>query len=166
MVCTGYHFSYPFLRELHKDATTVKEADDHVLVTDGTQMHNLHKDIFYIPDPTICFIGVCYYGATFTLFEFQAIAVAAVYAGRAMLPPHDTMRLEYMARLERKGYGRRFHSVLFEEEEDYVRDLIEWVNRDGVTQGLEPIEGHTANWLAVKAARTEELRANFGNFGK
>ena len=74
------------------------------------------------------------------------------------------MRREYTARLERKGHGRKFHSVVFEEE-DYVKDLIEWVNKDGIAQGLEPIEGHTANWLAIKAAQTKVFLAKAGSFG-
>lgn len=68
--CTGYHITLPFLKQFHEDETAPSKASDTVLVTDGTQVHNLHKDIFYIPDPTLAFVGVPYYTATFTLFEF------------------------------------------------------------------------------------------------
>jgi hypothetical protein len=48
ILCTGYHLTLPFLPHLHSDETPVDKADDTLLVTDGTQFHNLHKDIFYI----------------------------------------------------------------------------------------------------------------------
>ena len=70
ILCTGYHNSYPYLRQYHNDDMDAASASDTVLVTDGTQIHNLHKDIFYIPDPSLAFVGVPYYTATFTLFEF------------------------------------------------------------------------------------------------
>lgn len=73
IVCTGYYFTLPFLRRLHEDDTKPTEASDTVLVTDGTQVHNLHKDIFYIPDPTLAFVGVPLYTATFTLLSFRRL---------------------------------------------------------------------------------------------
>ena len=161
IVCTGYHCSYPFLAHLHRDDLKPSEADDQILVTDGTQMHNLHKDIFYIPDPTLSFVGVPYYTATFTMFEFQAIAVAAGYSGRADLPTVPQMRQDYQQRLQKKGHGKNFHN-LRGEETDYVKDLVDWVNRDGRMRGLEPIEGHTQEWHVVKVAAMERLKARFG----
>lgn len=134
-----------------------QDADDYVLVTDGTQMHNLHKDIFYMPEPTLSFVGVPYYGATLSLFEFQAIAVAAVYTGRAKLPSRSAMRDAYRERLQRKGHGRMFHSMLGEEV-DYVQDLVGWINKDGAAQGAKPVEGHTQSWLAANAHRFQRLR--------
>lgn len=165
LVCTGYHCSYPFLRELHQDTMAPKDADDQVLVTDGTQMHNLHKDIFYIPDPTLSFVGVPYYGATLSLFEFQAIAITAVYAGIANLPSRGAMREAYRERLQRKGLGKKLHSVLGEEV-DYVRDLVDWINEDGAAQGAKPVEGHTQSWRTAHAHRVQWLRENAEAKGK
>ena len=165
LVCTGYHCSYPFLRELHRDSMAAQDADDHVLVTDGTQMHNLHKDIFYIPDPTLSFVGVPYYTATLSLFEFQAIAIAAVYAGRANLPSGRAMRETYIERLHRKGHGRKFHSLLGEEV-SYVQDLVDWINRDGAAKGAKPVEGHTQSWHAANAQRIQRMRMNAEAKGK
>lgn len=73
VICTGYHASLPFLRQLHADNTPVEDADPFTLVTNGQVTHNLHKDIWYIPDPTLSFIGVPFHVATFSLFEFQAM---------------------------------------------------------------------------------------------
>ena len=154
--CTGYHMTLPFLRQYHEDTTPVLRADDTVLVTDGTQVHNLHKDIWYIPDPSLIFIGVPYFTATFTLFEFQAIVVAAVLSGKAFLPSKENMRTEYEERVRKKGSGKMFHS-LRDREVEYVNELLEWVNADGEKMGAVPVKGHTAQWHEAKI-QTQLLR--------
>ncbi|KAF7157595.1 hypothetical protein CNMCM5623_001969 [Aspergillus felis] len=161
IICTGYHITLPFLQEYHDDETSAADANETVLVTDGTQVHNLHKDIFYIPDPTLVFVGVPYYTATFTLFEFQAITVAAVFSGIAQLPPAEEMRAEYLARIKAKGSGRGFHS-LRNVEEHYVADILDWVNKARTSYGLAAIEGHTKTWLDAKEAQRERLKQLFG----
>ncbi|KAI9832397.1 MAG: hypothetical protein M1819_004385 [Sarea resinae] len=153
VVCTGYHCSYPFLSQYHDDSLSVRSANDTILVTDGTQVHNLHKDIFYIPDPTLAFLGASYHIATFSFFEFQAVAIAAVFAGRARLPPEEDMRREYRERVERKGYGRAFHTVA-DEEIEYVQKLVDWLNHDAEVLGIkERVEGHTAEWHQANTDR-------------
>ena len=147
MLCTGYLFSLPFLPALHDDLAAPETASPTVLVTDGTQLHNLHKDIFYIPDPTLAFVGVPAYTATFTLFEFQGIVVAAVFSGRAWLPSEEEMRAEYVDRVRRKGVGRAFHN-LREQQVDYVNELLGWVNGQAEVTGGEKFEGHSENWIA------------------
>lgn len=160
IICTGYHITLPFLPEYHNDEISPDNADDRILVTDGTQVHNLHKDIFYIPDPTLVFIGIPYYTATFTLFEFQAIVVTAILSGIAQLPSKADMRAEYNERVRRIGAGRKFHS-LKDIEELYVADFLEWINRDRESQGLPAIEGHTSIWHEAKAAQRERVKSLF-----
>ncbi|KAK2778780.1 hypothetical protein FQN53_001637 [Emmonsiellopsis sp. PD_33] len=164
IVCTGYHITYPFLNQYHEDDTAVESAGDTVLVTDGTQLHNLHKDIFYIPDPSLAFIGAPYFTATFTLFEFQAIAVAAVLSGRANLPSLKSMRDEYRERVKAKGFGRGFHS-LRDGEVEYVNDLIGWINVDSARHGYPPVEGHSALWLKLKESLLERIQQRFEEKG-
>jgi hypothetical protein len=165
ILCTGYHITFPFLSDYHEDETSPAEASDTVLVTDGMQVHNLHKDIFYIPDPTLAFVGVPFYTATFTLFEFQAIAVAAVFGGNANLPEQSKQREEYDAKVAQKGVGRVFHS-LHNQEEEYVKDLLEWINRDGEARGLTAVQGHTATWLEAKEEQRERMKVLFGAPGE
>ncbi|PLB54035.1 pantothenate transporter [Aspergillus steynii IBT 23096] len=160
IICTGYHITLPFLPGYHNDEISPANADDRILVTDGTQVHNLHKDIFYIPDPTLIFIGIPYYTATFTLFEFQAIVATAILSGIAQLPTEAEMRTEYNERVDRIGAGRKFHS-LKDIEELYVADLLDWVNRYRESQGLSAIEGHTPIWHEAKAAQRERVRNLF-----
>ncbi|KAI9691082.1 MAG: hypothetical protein M1822_008702 [Bathelium mastoideum] len=159
IVCTGYNMSFPFLRQYHNDKADSNAVSDTVLVTDGTQMHNLHKDIFYIPDPSLAFVGVPYYTATFTLFEFQAIAVAAVFSGRAKLPGAASMRQEYGERLKQKGAGRQFHSLKGEGEEvAYASSLVDWVNQyNGYVEG-ELVVGHSDEWKQTKLIHLEKIR--------
>ena len=157
ILCTGYHMSLPFLRQYHSDDTPVHQANSTVLVTDGTQVHNLHKDIFYIPDPTLMFVGIPFFTATFTLFEFQAIAIAAVLSEKTFLPIAKEMRSEYWQRLQKKGTGKMFHS-LKDVEVEYVNELLDWVNRDGAKVGAQRVEGHTEAWHAANDDRLEKMR--------
>ncbi|KAL1597078.1 hypothetical protein SLS60_008660 [Paraconiothyrium brasiliense] len=157
LICTGYHITVPFLPDLHSDNTLAADASPTTLVTDGTQLHNLHKDIFYIPDPSLIFIGVPYFTATFTLFEFQAMVAAKVAAGKIRLPSEKEMRKEYEDRVALKGYGKTFHS-LREKEVEYVNELLEFANPQLEKQLL----GHTEIWHEARkdlVARMQAIRA-------
>ncbi|KAJ5178633.1 uncharacterized protein N7500_001332 [Penicillium coprophilum] len=155
--CTGYQMALPFLDDYNDYSMSAIEANDRVLVTDGTQVHNLHQDIFYIPDPTLAFVGIPFYTATFSLFEFQAIAVTAFLSGIAQLPSTTSLRTEYENRVEKKGLGRSFHS-LKDQEQVYVDELIGWVNTGRIERGLPLIEGHTETWIKERAALSERLK--------
>lgn len=160
ILCTGYHLTVPFLPHLHADASPADQAGGEVLVTDGTMFHNLHKDMFYIPDPSLAFVGVPFFTATFTLFEFQAMVVAKVFAGLAQLPSEQAMRSEYEERVGRKGLGKGFHS-LKDREEEYVGELLGWVNGDLEDKGLKRLGGHTQRWRKARAEMVERVRALF-----
>jgi hypothetical protein len=160
ILCTGYYLTLPFLPQFHSDKTPVDKVNDTLLVTDGTQFHNLHKDIFYINDPTLIFIGVPFFTATFTLFEFQAMVVAKVLSGQAKLPSKDAMRSEYDDRVKTKGYGKAFHS-LRDQEAAYVNELIAWVNSDLDKAGKGRLCGHTEKWHAARAEQLERMKVLF-----
>ncbi|OQE20199.1 hypothetical protein PENFLA_c017G10259 [Penicillium flavigenum] len=157
ILCTGYQMALPFLDEYNDYSVSAAEASDRVLVTDGTQVHNLHQDIFYIPDPTLAFVGIPFYTATFSLFEFQAIAVTAFLSGVAKLPSSTSLRTEYENRVKEKGLGRSFHS-LKDQEQPYVEELIKWVNTGRAERGLSLIGGHTETWIKERAALSERLK--------
>ncbi|KAF5875537.1 putative fad dependent protein [Botrytis fragariae] len=161
IICTGYHISYPFLHPYHNDLISPAEANETVLVTDGTQVHNLHKDIFYIPDPTLAFVGTAYYVSTFSLFEFQAITLAAVFAGKAYLPREEEMRKEYRFRVIEKGFGRAFHALNEGREPEYVRELVDWINADAASSGGQKVEGHSEEWLKEDEIKMGKLRDRF-----
>lgn len=158
ILATGYQMVLPFLPQYTNDNLSAKEPNNTVLVTDGTQVHNLHQDIFYIPDPTLTFVGIPFYTATFTLFEFQAIAVVAFFSGIAPLPSTEDLRNEYQSRVAAKGHGRSFHSLKSDEVE-YVQNISNWVNAGRESRGLSLIEGHTRTWLEEKQMQLERLSA-------
>lgn len=160
IVCTGYHITLPFLPEFHSDNTLAVDASPTTLVTDGSQLHNLHKDIFYIPDPSLIFIGVPYFTATFTLFEFQAMLAAKVVAGKVKLPTEEAMRKEYNERVSLKGYGKTFHS-LREKEVEYVNELLDFANPQLETK----LNGHTEVWHTARAELVLRMKALFAGTG-
>ena len=59
------------------------------------------------------------------------------------------MRREYDGKVEKKGYGRAFHSVRGKEIE-YVDELVGWVNREADRVGANRVEGHTEKWRAAR----------------
>ena len=157
IVCTGYQITLPFLPQYNDNSIPATAADDKVLGTDGGQVHNLHRDIFYIPDPTLVFVGLPLFNTTFTLFEFQARVIADVFSGIIQLPPTQAMREEYEDRVKAKGYGKLLHS-LKDEEELYVNRLVEWMNDGRAERGLPLIEGHSASWKAERELVNERIR--------
>lgn len=162
ILATGYITSYPFLPHLHSDTTSQDAAPADILITaEGDMVHNLHKDIFYIPNPTLAFIGVPYHSAAFTLFGFQAQVLARVFAGKARLPGREEMVEQYQKKVGEKGRGRGFHSLAGPGAEvAYVRELVEWANADGAATGEPRIETHTEEWVEeyeeFKSKLTEE----------
>ncbi|KAI1767706.1 MFS general substrate transporter [Hypoxylon sp. FL1150] len=125
VIATGYITSYPFLGELEQPLVPWQEADEKVITTsDGYITHNLHKDVFYIPDPSLAFIGVSHLVSTFSLFDFQAQVVAKIFAGQAKLPPQSAMKQEHKERKARFETGNRFHSM-FGVEDAYIEKVLE-----------------------------------------
>ncbi|KAK7736188.1 hypothetical protein SLS53_007217 [Cytospora paraplurivora] len=146
IIASGYQTTYPFLKGLESDTLPVDEADDKIIITaDKTVTHNLHKDIFYIPDPTLTFVGVPYYTSTFSMFDFQAEVVARVYAGLAELPSKDLLRAEHAARKAQGEKGKAFHSLI-NNQVGYMNEVLAWVN-DGVEEkGIEKMRGVDDDW--------------------
>jgi len=163
ILATGYITSYPFLEDKHSDDKTRTKADDKLLVTkEGDMVHNLYKDIFYLEDPSLAFVGVPYHISTFSLFDFQAQAVARVLAGVVKLPAYHTMRAEYAEKVRSRGLGREFHSLRATGAEiGYVRDLVESVNLS-LAAGVEPMIGHSEVWIAAHRVQREQLAKRFG----
>ncbi|KAI5370864.1 putative flavin monooxygenase, FAD/NAD(P)-binding domain superfamily [Septoria linicola] len=162
IVCTGYHVSLPFMRQFHADGVAAEDASEEVIVTNGQVTHNLHKDIWYIPDPTLAFIGVPYHVATFSLFEFQAVALAQTLAGLVPLPSREAMRAEYDERLQRKGIGRNFHSLRAKGAEiAYVQELADYINGESATTGEPLMRAHAQSWIEAYARRGLRMEAVF-----
>lgn len=161
IIATGYIKSYPFFADLHDDSLAAKDAGPRLLVSsEGTMTHNLHKDIFYIEDPTLAFVGVPYHIATFSLFDFQSIVVARVLSGKARLPSRKDMRQLYTKRIDEKGAGREFHSLGGDGvEEGYVKNLVDWVNEDADRLAIGRVQGHSEEWVNAHRAMKKKFKA-------
>ncbi|KAK6071113.1 Thiol-specific monooxygenase 6 [Seiridium cupressi] len=145
---TGYITSYPFLGPLQDPTVSTEEADDKIIVSkDGLTTHNLHKDIFYIPDPTLVFVGVPYYTSTFSLFDFQAEVVSRFLAGKAALPKQEVLRAEYDERKAGLVEGSKTFHSLMRKEVPYMNGILEWINAEAKRLGFEPMRGVDERWL-------------------
>ncbi|KAK8079546.1 hypothetical protein PG997_007364 [Apiospora hydei] len=158
VLSTGYISSYPFLGpQLQAPGVPLEQADGRVVITaDGCVTHNLHKDVFYMADPTLAFVGVPYHISTFSLFDFQAEVVARVFAGRAALPVESEMRREYAERRVKMmggGGSKEFHS-LYGREIGYIDEVLGWVNRDAALLGYEGMKG----WMIGGVVSGSSLR--------
>lgn len=155
-----YQYSYPFLPEYHHDSGTL--PSDQVLVTSGGSVHNLFRDVFYIPDPTLAFVGVSINTATFSFFEYQSISIARVFSGQARLPSLSSRRLEYESRIKDRGDGKFLHLLGKEGEIKYVKEIVAWLNRDGEELGGKEVQGHSQAWLDVSAQALPKLAERNG----
>jgi cation diffusion facilitator CzcD-associated flavoprotein CzcO len=145
---TGYITSYPFLGALQDPTVPTEQADDYIVVSkDGLTTHNLHKDIFYIPDPTLLFVGVPYYTSTFSLFDFQAEVVSRFLAGKAALPKQEALRREYDDRKAGLVEGSKTFHSLMRKEVPYMDSILQWINAEAHRLGFEPMQGVDERWL-------------------
>lgn len=158
ILCTGYITSYPFLGQLQAPDLPKEDADDNTIITsDGCITHNLHKDIFYIPDPTLAFVGVPYHASAFSLFDFQAAVVARVLSGLAELPSQEQMRIEYNARKAHIAEGgAAFHSLM-KRDVEYMKELQGWVNIEAARLGHKPMSAIDDRWVDRYHAFVEEM---------
>ncbi|EFX01899.1 iron transport multicopper oxidase fet3 precursor [Grosmannia clavigera kw1407] len=100
---TGYKASYPFWN-VEANGRPLYDYDANRFV--GTFQHTFVHDL-----ATLAVIGLPR-TLTFRSFEYQAIAIARVWAGRARLPPEDEQRRWESERVAlRKKEDKNFHDV-------------------------------------------------------
>ncbi|KAK1676888.1 thiol-specific monooxygenase [Colletotrichum godetiae] len=93
---TGYDFSFPFLPKQK---------------VENRRVPGLYQHVFNTNDPTLAFVGMVTGGFTFRVFEWQAVAAARVFAGRAKLPPRLEQEKWEKDRLAYKGDGVPFFTL-------------------------------------------------------
>lgn len=127
--CTGYLYSFPFLRDYLPD------------LTDGSTVYNVYRQIFNVDDPTLSFIELPKFVVPMPLAEAQSAIVARVLSGRLQLPDVEERRKAYLAELEEKGSGKAFHSLKPPADFDYCNELYNWIVSEKVdSEGLVPIQ--------------------------
>lgn len=156
---TGYSWSLPFLPE-------IKPRNNRV---PGLWQHIVHQD-----DPSLLFVGAVGAGLTFKIFEWQAVYVARLLAGRSKpLPSREEMQAWEEERVKVKGDGPGFSVVNpdFEAYFELLRELAtEGKTAEGVGRKLPVFrrewhrafsEGHELRkgmWRRVNAQALEELQ--------
>lgn len=159
--CTGYLYVFPFIKSTKdlitsdKDSESIGEVNmgERALITDGMQVHNLHKDIFYIYDPTLAFIGIPKGVVTLPFFDVQAMAVAAIFAGTTNLPTVSEMKSEYEE--QKAEEGRIPHWLGISLERKYVEDIMGWIS-----EGNGARAGYDENWYLTRFMGLEKFMRN------
>ncbi|KAI0204870.1 putative dimethylaniline monooxygenase [Astrocystis sublimbata] len=107
---TGYEFSFPAIPD--------------VKVKNG-RIPGLYEHVFSIEDPSLVLIGMVYAGFGIRVFEWQAVAVARVLAGRAKLPSREEMRKWEADRVAKIGDNVSFLGLIpdFEVHYEALRDI-------------------------------------------
>ncbi|KAL2415833.1 Thiol-specific monooxygenase [Exophiala dermatitidis] len=108
---TGFKVSYPYL---------VPNP-----VTPTNRLAGVYEHIVKIGDPTLTFVGQVKGGLSFRVFEYQAVAIARILAGRAHLPPVAEQEAWERERLQKKGDSILFHEIVpdFEQYWNKLREI-------------------------------------------
>lgn len=114
--CTGYLYSYPFLKSL-----------DPPPVTSGHRVRGLYQQLFNITHPTLAFTALSQKIIPFPLSEAQGAAIAKVWAGRLDLPGKEEMELWEKYRVEELGDGTSFHVLGYPKDAELINGLHDWV---------------------------------------
>lgn len=109
---TGYSWSLPFLPQVRPRHNRIP---------------GLYQHVIWQQDPTLLFVGAVGAGLTFKIFEWQAVLVARILAGRTSRPlpsPGEMQRWE-VERIAQTGDGPQFSVVhpYFEEYFEALREL-------------------------------------------
>ena len=117
ILCTGYHFSFPFL-----------DPQCEIKVTNN-RVTSLYKHIFSTKFPSLSFIGLCLRICPFLNFAIQAECIASVLTGRAILPNEEEMvqdeELDYRKRLESGVAQNMMHLLGPERQTEYCKTIAE-----------------------------------------
>jgi cation diffusion facilitator CzcD-associated flavoprotein CzcO len=116
--CTGYRYDIPFMKSYMKG--------DDAIITDGVRTRHLYRHIFYIPDPTLSFVGLNKNVIPFPMAESQGAVIARVYSGRLSFPSEDVMRESELEELKIHGNGTKFHRFETPADIVYARELETW----------------------------------------
>jgi hypothetical protein len=125
-------------------------------------VHHLYRDSFYLPDPTLAFVGLSINTSAFSFFEYQSIAVARVWARQAALPNFARRWSWYERRVDETGGGVWTHFMGKEGERRYVAETVDWLNRDAQWSGAPQVQGHSEEWVRESDASVGRMAKRFG----
>jgi hypothetical protein len=173
ILCTGYGYAFPFLSDatmprVHaataaataavggakrsgRDCGDILESHsgesfdfDHLTVEDRS-VRPLYQHVFFIPDPTLSFIGLNQTIIPFPIFHLQAEWMAAVYGNRfgaKSLPTKSVMHAQRIADETTMKDPRNYHN-LGPDMFDYMRFLAQEIGILSTSEGKVQFE----TWL-------------------
>lgn len=113
--CTGYLYDVPFLK---------------LDICKKRYISDLYNQIFYIPDPTLTFVGLGKDVNPFPFAEAQSSVIARYYSGRLNLPSTNVMYEEFNNELKNKGVA--LHGLKFPKEAEYINGLFKWIEQENL----------------------------------
>jgi cation diffusion facilitator CzcD-associated flavoprotein CzcO len=133
--CTGYLYSYPFLKSLGPP-----------IVTTGRRVIGLYQQLFSYEHPTLAFTALAQKIIPFPISEVQGAAIAKVWSDRLHLPEIEEMKAWEKKRVEQTGDGTSYHVLGYPYDADYMNYLHDWVKTAGFTK--EPAYwGEKQKWV-------------------
>ncbi|KAF4986605.1 hypothetical protein FDECE_15864 [Fusarium decemcellulare] len=125
--CTGFHYSYPFLKTLEPP----------IVVPDGNFAAHLWEQMLYTADTNLAFLSVPQRVVPFPIAESQSAVIARIWSGR--LNPPTTAAMEEWVQHEHqvKGEGKAIHLMHFPEDVEYINRLYELSKTAPKVPGLE-----------------------------
>ena len=110
--CTGYFYTYPFLKGLASPVTT-----------NGSHVRRLYEHVLYMDDPTLAFAGIPQRVVPFPVAEAQSAWVARIWADRLSLPSNHEMR-EWESETYKDGAAdKSVHNLAFPKDVNYINRL-------------------------------------------
>ena len=155
LFCTGYLYSYPFLRgtELDGDGGRGQEQEQgqgegQVEDFSGQRVRGLYEHFLHKQHPTLSFLGLPQKVVPFPVAEIQAAVVARLLAGRLEIPDHRemeewesgrTIAISSTKAAGKEGAGGRaakFHVLLYPNDADYMDRMLQWAKRAEKREGV------------------------------
>ncbi|KAI5467418.1 hypothetical protein BGZ63DRAFT_344097 [Mariannaea sp. PMI_226] len=113
--CTGFHYSYPFLKTL----------DPPIVVPNGSHAAHLWEHILYAADPTLAFLSVPQRIVPFPISEAQSALIGRIWSGRLAAPSNAEMESWVEDQHRIKGPGKAIHIMSFPEDVEYINRLFD-----------------------------------------
>lgn len=111
--CTGYHYSFPFLKGLEPS----------VVVPDGSHAAHLWEHILYTADPTLAFLSIPQRIVPFPVSEAQSALISRIWSDRLPAPTPAEMS-SWVDQLRReKGDNKTLHNLAFPKDVNYINRL-------------------------------------------
>lgn len=153
LFCTGYFYSFPFLSSISPK-----------LISTGDRVQNLYKHLFYIPDPTLAFVGLPSKIIPFRTLEGQAAVIARVWSGRLRLPSKLEMCQWEENIIAERGIGKSFHVLPFPRDFEYHNEMVAWASSaQGGLSRVPPKWTEKETWLRERFPAIKEAFVDKGD---